>query len=279
MKGLVQVYALWILTAFLTMVNADVVINNQPKGTYKPSNGEVSVKMGIEDDSINPNDPSKFGESQSGTISICAGKSNSFKCFKTVKKLDGLKQGDFEVTMKSDLVPDGYYFFQIYASFDRGASIHYSHRFKLENMDNDDEAIKVTTPTPASTIKPTATGETPTDSENNGMPKSHDPRSYKIPYGLQSGVVKFAPMQTQPGSKTTYSTWSRRFPTSSLSIYTTYGKRPTVRTTTTSKWDYTPTSLVNGAKAAAYPTYFYPASSKKVLSASMTASRRRNRWI
>jgi len=76
----------------------------------------------------------------------------------------------------------------------------------------------------------------------------------KIPYTEQTGSTRFAPMQTQPGSRITAKSLSRQYPTSSYSVFKTKAGPPKVQTTITQSWDYTRTSKENTASPAPGPS-------------------------
>ena len=74
------------------------------------------------------------------------------------------------------------------------------------------------------------------------------------PYTMQTGVSRFAPMQMQPQSAVTAQTWTRKFPTSSVSLYSTLRKSPDKLTTITPGWSYTLPSDYNYATPAPFPS-------------------------
>ncbi|KKY21892.1 putative xaa-pro dipeptidase [Diplodia seriata] len=63
--------------------------------------------------------------------------------------------------------------------------------------------------------------------------------SYTIPYTMQTGLTKYAPMQRVPSSKITKSDASRQYPTSAYTAYTTYAKIPTQVMTVTQSGTFT----------------------------------------
>ncbi|RPA93154.1 cell wall synthesis [Choiromyces venosus 120613-1] len=69
--------------------------------------------------------------------------------------------------------------------------------------------------------------------------------SMAIPYTLQTGPTRYAPMQTQPGQSITATETRRQYPTSAYTIFTTKGPIPNIQATITQGWDYTVTSKIN----------------------------------
>lgn len=66
--------------------------------------------------------------------------------------------------------------------------------------------------------------------------------SYTIPYTMQTGATRYAPMQRVPSSKITMKTASAQFPTSAYTAYTTYAPTPTAVMTVTQSGTFTATS-------------------------------------
>jgi len=82
----------------------------------------------------------------------------------------------------------------------------------------------------------------------NPAPAVVDPvmsASMAIPYTLQAGPTRYAPMQTQPGKSITATETRRQYPTSAYTIFTTKGPAPNIQTTVTQGWDYTLSSKIN----------------------------------
>ncbi|PUU80589.1 hypothetical protein B9Z19DRAFT_1079022 [Tuber borchii] len=77
--------------------------------------------------------------------------------------------------------------------------------------------------------------------------------SMAIPYTLQTGPTRYAPMQTQPGQSITATETRRQYPTSAYTIFTTRGPAPNIQTTVTQGWDYTLSSKINTAAPQPMP--------------------------
>ena len=70
-------------------------------------------------------------------------------------------------------------------------------------------------------------------------------RKFTIPYQLQTGPTRYAPMAKKPGTAITAKTASRQYPTSPYHIATTYLPKPTVSATIPAPVKYGTTSIEN----------------------------------
>ncbi|EGW35694.1 cell wall synthesis protein KRE9 precursor [Spathaspora passalidarum NRRL Y-27907] len=264
---------LTILVSLLAYVIADVDISKPSKGDkFSGSSGAASVDIVWKDDASDSSDPMSLKNVKTYTISLCTGPDarGSIQCLQPpLMPATALTSLKATVSIKQGLVPDGYYYFQIYSIFANGGdTIHYSPRFQLTGMSGT-----------AGTLAVTMTGAVP-DPQVQGFDAAANINSawFTIPYTKQTGKTRYAPMQTQPGSKVTATTWTMRFPTSSVSYYTTKAKSPVVYSTITPGWDYTAESAVNYATVAPYPTNWYPAS-ERVSKATLSSATKKKRWL
>lgn len=69
--------------------------------------------------------------------------------------------------------------------------------------------------------------------------------SFTIPYYLQTGLIKYAPMQPVPGTTITAKTATPLYPTSSYTLATTYLSPPTITLTVTDSQTYSVSSVEN----------------------------------
>ena len=69
--------------------------------------------------------------------------------------------------------------------------------------------------------------------------------AYTVPYALQSGLTKYAPMQSVPPTKITLQTLKPMYSTSKYSIATTWVAKPTILTTLTESQTFSVTSIEN----------------------------------
>ncbi|KAG5419416.1 KRE9 [Candida metapsilosis] len=258
-----------LLSALLAPVLADVEILSPEEGDeYSGSSGKATIKV-TWDDNADKDSDTYLGNVQSYTLSLCTN-GNPIQCLDPAIKDQKLSSKSATVTVDQNDVPDGYYFIQVFALFKNGAStINYTPRFRLVDMDG-----------PKGTLVVTVTGDQPQGQASGfGLITGDMSKSFSIPYTLQTGRTRFAPMQMQPGSKVTATTWSMRHPTSAVTYYSAKHTKPVVHSTITPGWSYTASSEVNWATVAPYPTNWYAASGRKLSRASMTATKRRRRWL
>ena len=236
---------------------ADISITKPEAGdTYSPSSGEVTIPIQFSDNTDYPtvSDVNLF------KIKICTGPSGAMNCpYSITQKLspaqlkktistedDSTVLYGYNVTFSSSVVGSGQYFLQINGLVDaNNYAIHYSPRFLLKNM-----AGSVGTNTYTGLTAPAAQYNLP----KKGAGGSIDSRSFTIPYTLQTGISRFAPMQMQPNTTVTKTTWTNKYPTSAVTYYSTMRKSFQQKTTITPGWSYTFISDYNYATVAACPS-------------------------
>ena len=246
-----------VLSQLCLFVIGDISIVEPEEGsTYKPTSGEVTVPIQFSDNTDYPliTDVTLF------TIKLCTGPNTAMNCPYTIEnklspaKLKSTTSTDddettlynYNVTFSSSVVGSGQFFFQINALVDsNNYAIHYSPRFILKTM-----AGTVGTNTYTGTEAPSAQYNLP-DSGDSG---SIDSASFTVPYTLQTGVSRFAPMQMQPNTSVTRTAWTTKFPTSAVTYYSTFRKSLQQKTTITPGWSYTFTSDYNYATVAKCPS-------------------------
>ncbi|RLV91279.1 Cell wall synthesis protein KRE9 [Spathaspora sp. JA1] len=265
---------LLILVSLVTYVIADVDITEPSQGDkFDGSSGAASVDIAWKDDSSDSSDQMSLANVKTYTIILCTGPDarGSIQCLQTAPLVPPgpIPSKKTTVSIKQGLVPNGYYYFQIYTTFTSGGdTIHYSPRFQLTGMDGTTGTLAVT-----------VTGDVP-GPQVQGFNAAANINSawFTIPYTEQTGRTRYAPMQTQPGSQVTATTWTMRYPTSSVSYFTTRVQSPVVYSTITPGWDYTAESAVNYATVAPYPTNWYPAS-ERVSKATISSASKKKRWL
>ncbi|EMG50485.1 KRE9 Cell wall synthesis protein KRE9 [Candida maltosa Xu316] len=261
-----------LLASFITTILADVDITAPSSGDkYSGSSGSASVKISW-DDADDPDSPKSLANVKAYTISLCTGPKpdGSIQCLETpLVNAQAITSKTTTVSISNTLVPNGFYYFQIYAQFTNGGNtIHYSPRFQLTGMGG-----------PTGTLDVTETGGVP-GAQASGFDTAItvNSGSFTVPYTLQTGKTRFAPMQMQPGTTVTATTWSMKFPTSAVTYYSTKAASPVVYSTITPGWSYTAESAVNYASVAPYPTNWY-AASERVSKATISAATKRRRWL
>ena len=126
-----------------------------------------------------------------------------------------------------------------------GTVTNYSPRFSLTGMTG---SFPANVQAGLADIKGTAGPET----ENNAGKNAANPAAgsgasgaYGVPYTLQTGATKYAPMQGHPGTKITKNNPTPQYPTSSYSAYTTIAPTPVQKTTITMSATYSTSSHEN----------------------------------
>lgn len=257
--------SLLLATVLLTssLVAADFSITGPVYGTQVAASSGVVVTF--TDDGSSP----AFTEISSTKVLLCTGPNSQIFCFTTpvgtFTPTAGQTSYSAVLAPLATLGSNGPYFFQFYSLIATGgSSIHYSPRFALSGMlgtyqasDGGDVA-----PPPGSN-----TANIPAD-QNVVLSLN------QVPYTMQTGRTRYAPMQTQPGSKVTYAkVASQRYPTSAVTFFSNYDLQPIQKTTITPSWTYTIVQGPNWAATAAAPTGYYAAS--EALQRNINAKSRR----
>lgn len=254
----------------LGLVFADVEITSPTSGdSFSGSSGKATFNIKWKDNSED-GDTLSLDNVKTYTILLCTGPNGDIDCLNHLVKQQSISGNEYSASISQNSVPNGYYYLQIYTDFGEGvgATINYSDRFKLTGMSGSTATVSQAV---------TYTGDSPAG-YTSIQSVAINSKSFSITYTLQTGRTKFAPMQLQPGSSITHSTWSRRFPTSSYTVYTSISPSPNAYSTITPGWSYTPVSATNTASSADYPTYFYAASSR-VSKATLSTASKRKRWL
>ncbi|ODV86056.1 hypothetical protein CANARDRAFT_197473 [[Candida] arabinofermentans NRRL YB-2248] len=247
-------------------VYADVSIELPDSSTtYTVSDSEVVVEIELSDDGDSPS----LSDAESLTFTLCTGPNTDIFAVSDLAVITPAELTDdkYNATVKASVGASGKYYIQIYAVYSSGYTIHYSDRFSLKGM--------------TGTHATSGTGDPP-DAELSASVTADMSASFSVTYTKQTGRTRYAPMQTQPGTKVTHSTWSRRFPSSSVSYYSTAKPSPNVYSTITPGWSYTMSSLANYATPAPFPSEVgWYAASARLQSASIDSSLRKmkkRRW-
>ena len=247
-KAPVRLALLLLLTLCVRLAHGDVSISKPLTGqTYEVSDGVAKVSVTWIESNAQP----KLTDIESYTFVLCTGPNANIKAVKTLAKQ--IKASDisgytYDLSIDSDVGQDGYYYIQIYATATNGWTIHYSNRFMLEGMTGSYE------PTVGAVTKPPDAQTSLANGDNTMV--SIDSKSFSVPYLSQTGRTRYAPMQTQPPTKITMdkSSWTRRFPTSEVSYFTSVSSSLAQVTTITPGWSYTISSGVNWASHAPDPS-------------------------
>ncbi|KAG7832988.1 hypothetical protein KL919_004432 [Ogataea angusta] len=263
------IYWFYSLVFLWTGVFADVEPVSPSSGdTFTVDGSTVKFNVTFKDDGESPS----INDALSFTLLLMTGPNDdieqraSLASSITLSDLDD--DNTYQASVEASVGADGYYYVQIYADYgSESYTIHYTDRFKLEGM--------------TGTLKTSGTGDPP-DAQQISVEQSINSAWFTIPYTQQTGKTRYAPMQTQPGSTVTATTWSRRFPASSVTYYSTISGTPVVHSTITAGWSYTMSSLTNYATPAPFPSEVgWYAPSKRLQSATLDSSYRKmkkRRW-
>jgi len=137
-----------------------------------------------------------------------------------------------------------------------GEIITFSPRFSITGMTGTWPTTFTVTETSASAEISTAgtlSGVT-ISSSSSSTGSYHETGSYAITYTLQTGGTRYAPMPLRPGTTITATHTNPQYPTSSVSIATTYLGTPNVIFTQTDSINYSAASHPNTNAAASQPT-------------------------
>ena len=119
-----------ILSTLLSKVSADVDITSPSLGdSYSGSSGSASVKIAWDDSDDSDSDKS-LDNVKSYTILLCTGpdEDNNIQCLETaLVSLQTIDSHETTVKIDNTLVPNGYYYFQIYTVFNSGVSPFTTH--------------------------------------------------------------------------------------------------------------------------------------------------------
>ncbi|KAG9664234.1 cell wall biosynthesis protein, partial [Aureobasidium melanogenum] len=153
---------------------------------------------------------------------------------------------------------NGYFLQMISVGVDGGTDIVYSSRFGLTGMTGTFSAAVqqgVTAAGSDTTFTPEASHELVTGGDA-ATATSVVPEAgvYTVPYRLQTGLIKYAPMQPMPGTKITAKTPSMLNPTSAFTIFSTYAPPASITLTVTESNTVSVSSRENPAAAATQPT-------------------------
>lgn len=263
----------FIFSLLIGSVFADVDITAPDSGQrLRVSSGTVEVEVTWDDDGNAPS----LDDFNSFDIILCTGPNEDIQ--RVAYLAQGLRPADLDGTYRAEIQAsagaNGNYFIQIYSAISTAQfTIHYTPRFTLSGMTGSET--------------PSGSGAPPSPQINipNGGASAVDSASFTIPYTLQTGRTRYAPMQSQPGSTTTHTTWSRRFPTSAVTYYSSLRASPNVASTITPGWSYSKTSYINDATPAPHPSIngWYRAGERirSVTSRNPAASdiRQKRRWL
>ncbi|KAK4544049.1 hypothetical protein LTR36_004547 [Oleoguttula mirabilis] len=149
---------------------------------------------------------------------------------------------------------NGFFLKMVSVSSDGGTITTYSDRFTMTGMTGTTAATYLTAVTAldGATAGPALVDDVSTDTATTAAAAAAD--EYTVPYNLQTGLTKYAPMQPIPGTKITAKTYSAMYPTSAYTVATTYLAAASIVITVTESQTFSASSMENTAAAVANPT-------------------------
>lgn len=136
------------------------------------------------------------------------------------------------------------YFQMISVVSDGGTVITYSPRFGLAGMTGVTPAAQIAAAAAVGTAVPAAVPPA-ADGDGAATGTTAGEGMFGIPYQSQTGLTKYAPMQALPPTKITAKTYTPLYPTSALSIATTWLPIASLLTTMTQPVTYSFSSMEN----------------------------------
>ncbi|KAH0555868.1 hypothetical protein GP486_006186 [Trichoglossum hirsutum] len=122
-----------------------------------------------------------------------------------------------------------------------GTVINYSSRFSLTGMTGTFPPDVIT-----GLASVSGTDGPPTVNQVAGSAPGDGP--FAVPYTLQTGLTRYAPMQPRPGSSITAKKVTPLWPTSGVTIAKSFLPRPSIQTTITQSPTYGVTSVENNVR-------------------------------
>ncbi|CAK4030807.1 Cell wall synthesis KRE9 [Lecanosticta acicola] len=149
---------------------------------------------------------------------------------------------------------NGFYFKMTSVAKEGGTIENYSDRFSIPSMTG-------TTPSEYETAAKAVSGTAGPDTVNNvandaaaADTTAAGTGEFTVPYALQTGLTKYAPMQKVPPTKITMKNFTPMYSTSAYTIATTWLGTPTIQTTITASQTFSVVSQENTAAAQSQPT-------------------------
>ncbi|TKA31360.1 hypothetical protein B0A50_02205 [Salinomyces thailandicus] len=244
-----RLHHLSLLAALSAFAYADVEFT-QPKAGSSQTVGTLSMKWQDSGDTPSIDDLTTY------QIFLMVGGNDAATMLQLTQLV---ASGDFstgntaQATVQAGLAgstANGYFLKMISVASEGGTVINYSKRFSITGMTG-------TTPDTYANAVPDGTDGPDTEDETTNDVSADTAAAgqgaYTIPYNLQSGLTKYAPMQPIPPTKITKNGYSRLYPTSSVSTATTWLPQATILTTMTASQTFKVSSIENTASPVSNP--------------------------
>lgn len=245
-----------VLAFFLSLlvVNADVYIQKPGEGSeFSGSSGKLSVGLSWVDNGAYP----PLDKIDYYKFSICWGPNTKIQCLQSDAEIKTSEitvedsTYSYEFTMPSTEIANGQFYIQVFAWVDsQGFTLHYTPRFTVSGLSGPSTFLDLTY-TDTTEPMPQTSIHTGGDADTHTFDTSS---VFSQPYTLQTLKTRVAPIQTQPGTKITATTWSRRYATSAVTFYSTFRSSLEQLSTLTPAWNYSISSDFNYATPAPMPS-------------------------
>lgn len=147
-------------------------------------------------------------------------------------------------------------FFQVISTLtEGGVAYSYSPRFTLTGMTGTTEPNYASVVTKLDGADAGPAYEGPSDATATGTAAADGP--FAVPYQSQTGLTKYAPMQSVPPTKITASSYTPLYPTSSYSVAMTWLPPASILTTVTASQTFSVSSVENTVCSLAWPCLFF----------------------
>ncbi|EXJ84936.1 hypothetical protein A1O3_05611 [Capronia epimyces CBS 606.96] len=245
----------FLVAGLLSFALADVLVTGPVAGDAISG---LSLDIEWKDSGKTP----KIADLASYQVFLCAG-GNTDTNFVQLATL--VQNGDFAdgntvtVTLTAGLGADvtNAYFLKFISAATGGTVINYSDRFSLRSMTGTFPAavqagLKTVTgtagPADVNNIQAAQAGDTQDTAPANGASE------YDVPYTLQTGSIRYAPMPPQAQTKITAKNASPQWPSSSYTVYKTIAGSPNAATTHTATVTFHTSSREATVAAAGQPS-------------------------
>ncbi|KAL1590713.1 hypothetical protein WHR41_00884 [Cladosporium halotolerans] len=178
------------------------------------------------------------GNTDTDSLPITAGESTAFGSATSTK---------FTISSTmADEVQNGFYFKMMSVATEGGQVITYSKRFSLSGMTGTTAPQYVTAAKNAGTAVPENQDQTANNADAGSPANAANPNS-GIPLASQTGLMRYAPMQSVPPTKITKKETKPLYPTSAYKVATTFLPTPSVTKTETASQTFSADSMENTA--------------------------------
>ncbi|QLG73642.1 hypothetical protein HG535_0F01530 [Zygotorulaspora mrakii] len=201
---------------------------------------DIRIKWAVTENDIREEDISCY------IFTLMSGPNTNIQVMSSLGTLSAsdVKGMEYVFNIKNTVGSNGDYYVQLLAQANDGYSIHYCNRFSLTGMVGENKASSSGEREPPQPELRMNTMDAPIEV---------DSASFSVPYHLQNGRAKYAPMQQQPLTKITAVSWRRIHETSALTFYSVVRPSPDKVTTITPGVSYVLSTGPNWATAAPMP--------------------------